>query len=180
MSCAGGTRARTRSCINPPPAGGGKHCQGEDKRVETCARDPCPCQFYSVQFYPAIVRLVQTCVIRCVTHSRVGQDLMQHKTQPDMEFSILLRFTQSVWLSLYQAINHQSILNTTFLFPSNHSALIRVTKFGELSPLLHYFKNILAILKALFTFCQNFEPIKTIFYAFWANVHCYKWPNIEQ
>ena len=45
-------------------------------------------------------RLVRTCVIRCVKRSRVGQNLMQRKKQSVREFSILLRFTQSVWTSL--------------------------------------------------------------------------------
>ena len=46
------------------------------------------------------LRVIQTYIICCVKLSRVGKNLTQRKTQPVTEFSILLYFTQSVWMSL--------------------------------------------------------------------------------
>lgn len=38
---SGGTKFRTRSCTNPPPANGGKVCSGNDTMTIAC-NDPCP------------------------------------------------------------------------------------------------------------------------------------------
>lgn len=43
-SCGGGTRARERTCTEPPPAGNGPGCAdlGEPQEEEKCNEDPCP------------------------------------------------------------------------------------------------------------------------------------------
>ena len=42
MSCGGGTQERTRTCTNPPPAHGGKDCDGDSKEEQDCNTEPCP------------------------------------------------------------------------------------------------------------------------------------------
>ncbi|GAB1601890.1 properdin-like [Argonauta hians] len=41
-SCGGGHRSRTRSCIYPPPANGGKDCIGSSVDKAECNTKPCP------------------------------------------------------------------------------------------------------------------------------------------
>lgn len=41
-SCGTGIRTRTRSCIYPPPAHGGKDCAGKSDDKDTCNTKPCP------------------------------------------------------------------------------------------------------------------------------------------
>nr|XP_061831771.1 hemicentin-1-like isoform X1 [Nerophis lumbriciformis] len=42
VSCAGGTRQRTRLCANPAPQHGGRQCEGNDVHIDFCNSDPCP------------------------------------------------------------------------------------------------------------------------------------------
>ena len=55
---------------------------------------------------------------------------------------------------------------------------ISVTRFGEILPLGQKIKNYLAI--SWVTIWQNFEPTLANILYFWPNIHCSKWPNIEQ
>ncbi|XP_031561318.1 hemicentin-1-like [Actinia tenebrosa] len=41
-SCGGGTQERTRTCTNPPPAHGGKNCEGSSKETQQCESQACP------------------------------------------------------------------------------------------------------------------------------------------
>eukprot|EP00118_Oscarella_pearsei_P015639 m.142125 g.142125 ORF g.142125 m.142125 type:complete len:476 (+) comp38356_c0_seq3:932-2359(+) len=41
-SCGGGRRSRTRSCTNPHPKNGGKHCQGSPIQRGSCSTHFCP------------------------------------------------------------------------------------------------------------------------------------------
>ena len=43
VSCGGGTRARERTCTDPPPAGNGQGCEhlGDPEEEENCNEDPC-------------------------------------------------------------------------------------------------------------------------------------------
>lgn len=40
-SCGSGVKRRTRTCSNPPPAHGGKNCEGPVDEVEECNTAPC-------------------------------------------------------------------------------------------------------------------------------------------
>ena len=40
LTCGGGERRRSRSCI--PPLHGGKDCDGPSMNVEACNEQPCP------------------------------------------------------------------------------------------------------------------------------------------
>ncbi|CAH1786157.1 unnamed protein product, partial [Owenia fusiformis] len=42
LSCGGGTRTRSRTCDNPPPAHNGRFCPGRDKQRDYCNAEPCP------------------------------------------------------------------------------------------------------------------------------------------
>ncbi|XP_061739556.1 hemicentin-1 [Nerophis ophidion] len=42
VSCAGGTRQRTRQCANPAPQHSGRQCEGNDVHIDFCNSDPCP------------------------------------------------------------------------------------------------------------------------------------------
>ncbi|NWX99119.1 HMCN1 protein, partial [Nothoprocta ornata] len=42
VSCAGGSRQRTRLCSEPAPQFGGHECEGNDLQVDFCNSDPCP------------------------------------------------------------------------------------------------------------------------------------------
>uniref|UniRef100_A0A8C6YIL3 Hemicentin 1 n=1 Tax=Nothoprocta perdicaria TaxID=30464 RepID=A0A8C6YIL3_NOTPE len=42
VSCAGGSRQRTRLCSDPAPQFGGHECEGNDLQVDFCNSDPCP------------------------------------------------------------------------------------------------------------------------------------------
>ncbi|XP_049644063.1 A disintegrin and metalloproteinase with thrombospondin motifs 14 [Suncus etruscus] len=44
-SCGGGVRSRSRSCDNPPPAYGGRPCQGPMFQYQVCNGDECPGPF---------------------------------------------------------------------------------------------------------------------------------------
>jgi len=42
-SCGGGVQWKTRTCTNPPPQNGGKHCEGSEKGLwKMCNAQPCP------------------------------------------------------------------------------------------------------------------------------------------
>ena len=55
-----------------------------------------------------------------------------------------------------------------------------MTRLGEISPLWQNLKVFEQLKKALFTIWQNFEPTLSNILCFWANLHSYKWPNIEK
>ena len=42
VTCGGGSQTRTRSCTNPPPAGGGADCQGISSQSQSCNNMVCP------------------------------------------------------------------------------------------------------------------------------------------
>uniref|UniRef100_A0A8C4KFQ2 ADAM metallopeptidase with thrombospondin type 1 motif 14 n=1 Tax=Dromaius novaehollandiae TaxID=8790 RepID=A0A8C4KFQ2_DRONO len=41
-TCGGGVRSRSRSCSNPPPAYGGRHCPGATYEYQVCSPEECP------------------------------------------------------------------------------------------------------------------------------------------
>ncbi|XP_065603086.1 A disintegrin and metalloproteinase with thrombospondin motifs 14 [Cyrtonyx montezumae] len=41
-TCGGGVRSRSRSCSNPPPAYGGRHCPGATYEHQVCNSEECP------------------------------------------------------------------------------------------------------------------------------------------
>lgn len=41
-TCAGGIQQRSRSCTNPPPANGGRHCRGPAEETKGCNNQNCP------------------------------------------------------------------------------------------------------------------------------------------
>ncbi|KFQ32041.1 A disintegrin and metalloproteinase with thrombospondin motifs 14, partial [Merops nubicus] len=41
-TCGGGVRSRSRSCDNPPPAYGGRHCPGSTYEYQVCNAEECP------------------------------------------------------------------------------------------------------------------------------------------
>ena len=41
MTCGSGFRARTRTCTNPVPSGGGLDCDGSATQVDICVLDVC-------------------------------------------------------------------------------------------------------------------------------------------
>ncbi|XP_075361500.1 A disintegrin and metalloproteinase with thrombospondin motifs 14 isoform X2 [Mycteria americana] len=41
-TCGGGVRSRSRSCDNPPPAYGGRHCPGATYEYQVCNAEECP------------------------------------------------------------------------------------------------------------------------------------------
>lgn len=42
VTCASGTKSRSRSCNNPAPAGGGSNCVGSSTSSATCTLSACP------------------------------------------------------------------------------------------------------------------------------------------
>ncbi|NXI99698.1 ATS14 metalloproteinase, partial [Psophia crepitans] len=44
-TCGGGVRSRSRSCDNPPPAYGGRHCPGATYEYQVCNAEECPGPF---------------------------------------------------------------------------------------------------------------------------------------
>ena len=42
VSCGGGNQARSRECNSPPPANGGRDCEGTNTSTETCGNQGCP------------------------------------------------------------------------------------------------------------------------------------------
>ena len=55
-----------------------------------------------------------------------------------------------------------------------------VTRFGESLPLCQKFTSLWQIFDGLFIIWQNAEPTLANLWHYWANFHCYKWPNIER
>ena len=52
-----------------------------------------------------------------------------------------------------------------------------VTRFGEILPLWHNFKNLEDIFEGLISVWQNVDPtVAKMFYS-WASFHCSRWPN---
>ena len=50
--CAGGVKARERTCNNPEPSKGGKTCEGEAEEEAACNEEPCqPGTFTLPAFY---------------------------------------------------------------------------------------------------------------------------------
>ena len=55
-----------------------------------------------------------------------------------------------------------------------------VTRFGENSPLCQNFTSLWQLFGGLFLIWQNSKPtLAKLLHCFWANFHCWKWPNIE-
>ena len=46
---------RSRTCINPPPAFGGKSCPGESDETRACNEDPCPSNSSDIHFVVAFL-----------------------------------------------------------------------------------------------------------------------------
>ncbi|XP_068740832.1 A disintegrin and metalloproteinase with thrombospondin motifs adt-1-like isoform X4 [Montipora capricornis] len=44
LSCGGGTEILSRTCTNPAPKHGGEFCQGDTRKEQVCASNPCPVQ----------------------------------------------------------------------------------------------------------------------------------------
>lgn len=44
VTCHNGTQQRNRSCSNPPPANGGKQCEGSTQETQICSYEMCPKQ----------------------------------------------------------------------------------------------------------------------------------------
>ena len=42
VTCGNGTKARTRTCDNPPPANRGDDCPGPQQETSACLMNPCP------------------------------------------------------------------------------------------------------------------------------------------
>ena len=42
VTCGSGSRTRTRTCDNPPPANGGDNCVGADRSTDVCVLNTCP------------------------------------------------------------------------------------------------------------------------------------------
>ena len=42
VTCDNGTRTRTRTCDNPPPANRGDDCQGSAQQTSECVMNQCP------------------------------------------------------------------------------------------------------------------------------------------
>ena len=55
-----------------------------------------------------------------------------------------------------------------------------VTRFGENSPLWQHFTNLWQLFEGLIRMWQTFEPTLENSVCFWANLLCWKWPNIDQ
>ena len=58
VTCAGGSRSRSRSCTNPSPQYGGNACTGSSSDTEGCNQQPCPSEFFK--------RIVFSTLIKCV------------------------------------------------------------------------------------------------------------------
>ena len=54
-----------------------------------------------------------------------------------------------------------------------------MTRLGKILPLWQNLKVFRQLLKALFTIWQSFEPTLANILYFWANLHYFKWQNIE-
>ena len=52
-----------------------------------------------------------------------------------------------------------------------------VTRFCEISPLWHNFK-VLGKFLCVFSIWQNVDPTLAKMSCYWANLHCWRWPNI--
>ena len=47
--CGIATRHRTRACVDPPPAHGGRGCEGEAEEYNDCKLDHCPSEYYTCE-----------------------------------------------------------------------------------------------------------------------------------
>ncbi len=54
--CGVATRHRTRACIDPPPAHGGRGCEGDAEEYHDCKLDHCPSEYFTRQklYYTAL------------------------------------------------------------------------------------------------------------------------------
>ena len=53
VTCGGGVKHRSRTCTNPPPENGGKHCDqlGPEKESQVCNTEACrKCHFREYHF----------------------------------------------------------------------------------------------------------------------------------
>jgi hypothetical protein len=46
--CGVATRHRTRACIDPPPAHGGRGCEGDAEEYHDCKLDRCPSEYRAI------------------------------------------------------------------------------------------------------------------------------------
>ena len=60
-----------------------------------------------------------------------------------------------------------------------HCLPSRVTRFGKISPFWQKFTSLWQIFDGVFLIWSNSKPSLTNLLHYWANFHCYKWPNIE-
>ena len=67
VSCGNGSETRVRSCTNPVPRNGGKHCSGSTVDARSCTEAPCP--------------------IGTVRHFRFGSD-PRSKSKSDLVYSV--------------------------------------------------------------------------------------------
>ena len=42
VDCGEGKQTRLRDCTNPFPSQTGKRCEGDDKQIQKCDKEPCP------------------------------------------------------------------------------------------------------------------------------------------
>jgi len=68
-SCGGGSKVRTRSCRNPPPAHGGAHCTGLDTGITTCNLQIC-CNIPNWSSWEAWGSCSETCGLGRQTRQR--------------------------------------------------------------------------------------------------------------
>jgi len=60
VTCGSGSRSRTRTCDNPPPANGGEDCVGTDRSTDVCVLNTCPGREYLL-FSSSLPELRATC-----------------------------------------------------------------------------------------------------------------------
>ena len=68
VTCGTGSTSRVRSCDDPEPKFGGKHCVGEGDEEERCYPLPCPGKFLSRTFFKTLLMwnesYVQICILQ--------------------------------------------------------------------------------------------------------------------